>query len=1085
MLYEQYAKKIRRLARVRDNILRYKILILCCFAAILAVWAGFLITKGNITQPITGRDRYLYGDDLSFDAKALFSDVTYEYNVGGEWAEQPPVIPGEYQVRAVSSRSFGRKNYTEPFTFVIDKKDLKITLADRSVEWLELPSLKAVGLANGDSFEGAYAVMDMSGIGEKMADVDVSGVVIRNADGEDVTFVYNVSSVSASVDVTPIRISVTPEDVDKIYDGKPVGVGGFSVTSGSLAKGHSIDVELEVESLVDVGTTNIKAKNHVITAGDVDVTGNYEVLCYQGTAKVTPKDVTLVTQSYDKMYDGSSFGQDREFTTEGLVNGDYVAGEYWSYPTEAGSYENHLNYSIVTQRNGNTLDVSKNYNVTTQFGTLTIEKVSLEISVKDIEKTYDGVIVNVLEQGEQYSCKVTSDGQLRTDSSLTVRLTEEKVNATQGRVGFTVYTNVIAGYTDITPNYDITVKYQDGNSGYINILPYEVNIKTSDIEKVYDGNSVNPSYALEETDSIFISNLGHSMNIEPDDKYADAGEYSYAVKCTVKRSSQDMTGNYRFNVEGTNGERSKIVITKRPLSYETRDMRAEYSGLPHSFQTVICDDFAPGHSARATSYTEVTNVYMVDGKVQGKENEVEFTIVDRYGYDVTHNYDITCIRKGLITVYPRYISIRSASLSQYYNGSPVTGTNSVSVDRLVSGDRIDVKEYVAPTNVKRGIYGEVLSYVNEISFIIVNSSGEDISYNYAWGDKEGYGGSLSYGTITIIPRPLEIISDSLTKTYDRTPLLGTANGKGYTFGGRYGLVANHRIEESSFSITGKRTSVGYSQNTIIFNVEGFLEGIVFDADNQDVTYNYDVYYTEGTLEIQPIKLTFTPNYVGVVYDGKAHSANTVRITSGTLLNGDKVWSVASGSMTDAGESSSSVLAAVVFDDFGVCVWTGTSMRHCKFLDATKPMYVRVGATTNYLCIYSDGRVELVSGFSGSSNYTLYHTDEDGEQSGEGCYDITTQKGKIEIRKRKITLVCNSRTESYENVKELTGSWRIGSGELVAGHSLSAAATGFVNAKGQKETVTIDRDLIKVKGSDGNYYTHNYEFKIEEGVLELT
>lgn len=1084
MLYEQYAKKIRRLAQIRDNILRYKILILCSLAVILAAWTGFLITKGTITRQITGTDKYVYGDTLSFEAKALFSDITYEYNYGGQWLEKAPVMPGEYQVRAVSCRSFGRTNYSEPVTFVIDKKDVKITVAQRTVQWLELPELKAVGLMNGDSFEGAYVVMDMSGIGEKMADVDVSSTVIRNLDGEDITSAYNVLSASASVDVTPLRISVTPDSVEKIYDGTPIGVGGFSVTSGSLADGHSLSVELEVDDLVDVGSTKIKANNPVITADGVDITANYEVLCYQGAAKITAKNATLITGSYNKFYDGNSFSDDRTIGIDGTVEGDKLSVKDWNYPVDAGSYENLPTYSIVTERDGITVDITKNYMITADYGSLTIEKVKLEISVNDIEKTYDGITVKELKKDTQYSSQVTSGGQLRPDSELIVSLRNGVVNATRGKTAVTVDAEVwINNGQNITQNYDITVK-----GGYINIIPYSVDIEISDIEKVYDGVRVTPDYRIVSDNFLsFVSGLGHSSKISIDNDYINVGEYSYTLECNVNNGNQSMNDNYRFNIVGTDGNSSKIVISKRPFSYSTLSKTIEYNGAPQYNNTISYTGLAlSSHYLRVDSYTQVTNVYWVDGKVQGKENEVTFTITDGNGKDVTANYEIECTGRGMITVLPRDINVQSVSLTNhYYDGAPMTGTDKASADRLVSSDKISVIEYVSPTNVKRGDNGEVLPYINEITFKILNSSGEDISYNYAWGDKEGYGGSLTFGSLWVNPRPLEIISDDVSKVYDRTPLLGTANGKGYTIGSNYGLVASHRLDDSTFSVTGKKTSVGTATNTITFNVDDLLKGIVFDPANEDVTYNYDVRCMAGRIEIKPISVSFTPNFVGVVYDGTPHSASTARLTSGKLLDGNKYWCVATGSMTDVGNGISNILTAVVFDDFGVCIWSNSRTSHYQFSDPTQPMYVKLGESTDYLRIKSDGTVELVSGISSASNYTMIHTDSDGERSTKGCYDITTKQGEIEIRKRKITIVCNNRTESYDKVKVLNGSWRISSGELAAGHTLYATTDGYVKEKGQKITYTVELDLIRVIGTDGNDHSKNYEFKIEDGTLELT
>ena len=335
-----------------------------------------------------------------------------------------------------------------------------------------------------------------------------------------------------------------------------------------------------------------------------------------------------------------------------------------------------------------------------------------------------------------------------------------------------------------------------------------------------------------------------------------------------------------------------------------------------------------------------------------------------------------------------------------------------------------------------------------------------------------------------MPRPLTISSNNEAKVYDRTPLYGSA----YTISDYYGLVATHRLEESSFSVTGSKISVGTTPNTITVHVDpSLLVGIVFDSANEDMTYNYDVKFSEGYIRISPISITITPDFVGAVYDGESHSAKNGRLTQGKLLSGDSVWFVMSqGSLINVGEGESQIYAAVVQDEFGVCVWSEQmGINHYVFEDPSLPMYVRIRSDSlECLRIYSDGRVEILEDSYGNSNYIIYHIDRDGEVSFEGCYKIYSGTGKIQIRPRRITIVCDSITESYDHVKKLTGTWRLGAGEIVDGQTLIAAVSGVATQKGEKVTSTIDVDSITVIGKDMTDCTANYEFVIIDGILEL-
>ena len=125
MLYESYAEKIKKVAVVRDIILKFKFLIIGVIVANFALTVCFLATQGMILGGIKGETEYTYGNDVNFSATALFAfRPSMEYSIdGGEtWAEETPVMPGEYKVRAVTHRMFVIPQRSKPVDFVINKK---------------------------------------------------------------------------------------------------------------------------------------------------------------------------------------------------------------------------------------------------------------------------------------------------------------------------------------------------------------------------------------------------------------------------------------------------------------------------------------------------------------------------------------------------------------------------------------------------------------------------------------------------------------------------------------------------------------------------------------------------------------------------------------------------------------------------------------------------------------------------------------------------------------------------------------------------------------------------------------------------
>lgn len=91
------------------------------------------------------------------------------------------------------------------------------------------------------------------------------------------------------------------------------------------------------------------------------------------------------------------------------------------------------------------------------------------------------------------------------------------------------------------------------------------------------------------------------------------------------------------------------------------------------------------------------------------------------------------------------------------------------------------------------------------------------------------------GTLTISRKQLTITADSETKVYDGTPL--TKNSYTHTE-----LLTGDKIE--GVTVTGSQTNAGTSDNVL-------SAAVIKNSNNDDVTANYDITYTNGTLTVTP------------------------------------------------------------------------------------------------------------------------------------------------------------------------------------------------------------------------------------------
>ncbi len=1352
MLYEQYANKIRRYAQIRDNILRFKILIICVLAAILAALTGFLITKGIITEQISGNDEYTYGQNFSFEAKALFSKVTYEYFDGAEWSEQAPTLAGEYQVRAVSSRSFGRNGYSESFAFVITPRSVTLSVVGNTLEWRELPEIEADGLARGDTLDSVGVALPDGELGEKQALIDTQSVVILNSKGENVSSSYAPVVGKTDLTVVPRALSLSIKSVSKEYDGKALTHGGYTVTSGELIDGHTVDMSIEMPAIVDVGSCKISSNGVKITENGVDITDKYSVSvaagkgeitkrritvsspdvskvydgealmppewklsaeaadgealtvytyegdlikpqsvkyitgctvtrggedasrnydisinsgmltvekrnltvrtdslsktydgtpletgssysfdglaatdsvilsgssaltdagsaqnsvrveiyngsehvndCYNittafGTLTVKPRKLTIISESAEKIYDGTPLYAYFSLGGDGVVDNDHLSVSGGSL-TDVGSMTNELTYGIrgkydnadklhnyeittdwgtltvkprpitlqtptaskyydgsllearrvdvvggslaegeqiyinsweeitdvlrdgtgkvISQQNviginiRNSVeykDTIENYDITWEYGTLTVLPLTLNIEVYDISRIYNGSTIYGLTRGTNYNYSVYAGTDTASIiGSMTARLNERHSGeVTDTPTPFTVDLLLRYGGEDVSGNYDISISYENGDCGYITVTPIEIEIILKDKEVLYNGKRVlllTADYSMS-----IISGTGipdsYTVDILGDFINANGEGEQYTVVFDVGERAR----NYRVTVIGTNGEYSTLKILKRNFCYQTPSQSFEYDGTNHNNTDLVmepCDGLADGHGyyVEDKDIPIIRDVLYVGGAVSGIANDFPFKIYDADGNDVTANYDIQCKGIGTLTVYPRAVTVISASDSKVYDGSPLKADSIEWSDRILSGHQIRIITYPTMTNVLRNPTNKsiVLSKENKITIEIGYYDGDtwvDLTANYCLGDK-GYGGSFTYGTLKIEPRYLAITSASGTWTYDRQ----AHSAQSYTvtpFGSSVGIIGGQYLEDSSIILNVYKTGVGTKANIILFALGcDIYTGLIFDGTGEDMTANYDIQLFEGTLTVNPIDIVIAPSYVGLEYDAKWHTATTYK-TSGELLDGDigLKYVKLGGGGENAGKHASTVLVAVIFDEYGVGILRNGAMYHYVFIDPSLPMYISVSG--GYLEIYADGTVnELSRRPSGvSSNYTRGYIDLDGETSRLCCYNIQAEQGTVNIRPRKITITCESKTEKYYAGKILSSSKsHVTNGTAAEGHKISAPAFGNATQQGVAVESTVDMSDIVIQDINDNNITQevigNYEIKIVSGWL---
>ena len=138
------------------------------------------------------------------------------------------------------------------------------------------------GLPAGFTLEAATKGT-ITDVGELLAEIDASTIVIRNAAGEDVTAQFaNVTCGKAPLIVTKRPVTVTSATDSKVYDGAALTKHEAMVTAGSLVEGESFGYDF-MGAQTAVGTSD---NTFTVKAGANTSLDNYEITQVNGTLTV-------------------------------------------------------------------------------------------------------------------------------------------------------------------------------------------------------------------------------------------------------------------------------------------------------------------------------------------------------------------------------------------------------------------------------------------------------------------------------------------------------------------------------------------------------------------------------------------------------------------------------------------------------------------------------------------------------------------------------------------------------------------------------------------------------------------------------
>lgn len=678
------------------------------------------------------------------------------------------------------------------------------------------------------------------------------------------------------------------------------------------------------------------------------------------------KDITIKTPSYIKNYDGNSiYRNDNINTSCNLTSGYLDTGTSFTICNTTLNTENNNVVNVGTYNNEllNYKIMKDNDDVTSLYN-VTIIKGNLTIKPIALTCTSNTLI-------KKYDGSPLTNGN-GTCTGLISNHTAKLTNS-----GSITEVTVLPG--DVNNDGSI-------NSGDVAILSNHINnIQVITDENLLKNADINIDGSIDNNDLTLLQNYVSGESSEITEPYGMTDNHIDSV--VVKNSNkQDVTNNYDISYNY-----GKLIIYQRELTINLSDQSKIYDGTPlNSTNECLIDQNTQLPNGQTIS-TCNTNGSITD--VGSTEKTLNELIIKKNNNNISLlNYKIK-VNNASLTIEPRPIDCTSASDSKVYDSTPLLNSNGT-CNNLVDNH--------TPTFVNSGSITKVGTKENKITSVTIKDSNNiDVTNNYDINKISG--------TLTITKKPITVTTTNQEKVYDGSPLEADNNCSSD------GLVTNHNI---SCTNTGSITNVG-NENKIIDTV------VIKDSNNTDVTNNYEITKTNGTLTITKKPITVTTTNQIKDYDGTPLNAEN-DCSSNELLNDQTLTCTNTGSITNVGNPVDKIINTVVIKDSN-----------------------NVDITNNY--------------------------------------DITKINKTLKINKRQIVVTTTNQEKVYDgtplNAEQNTCSLKLGSSlgqnQILSGCEVTGSITNIGITQKEIQNITITDNNSNVISND------NYDITYNNGILKVT
>ncbi len=678
---------------------------------------------------------------------------------------------------------------------------------------------------------------------------------ITDVNGNDVTKNYDIQYFGTGEPIITIskrKLKIETGDYSGVYDGQ--GHGSDDVDCDRLVEGHRLNITLpEFRDAMEY--ENKPTSFDILKGEDTVVTANYDITWVYGNILIIKRPILIATDSQSWEYDGAAHKNETyelktdEVTPPGnrypLAEGHNLSAVFGEY-INAGTYPNDCTPTITDGAGG---DVTKNYHIQYELGTIEITKRKLKITTPDGEWTYDAkphykeelLQCQNLVGGHEFSViKFLSHTEI-TDAGETPNVLEFDWRVQSG------------DGINQTDNYQIT----ETVNGLLKVNKRRFTAQTGGNEFVYDGmphtlGEVKFEQAKDGEESGVIS--GHKFIFTPKEPLPSVTnvkdgtvQNKFDFDWQIFEGDRDVSNNYILD-RTTYGN---IFVTPREIVVQTGSSQTVYDAQPHSERSLYCYSaykLVEGHYIGGLqNYPEFTEAGEHKNEIAQAERE-KLKIFDAYGNDVTDNYKVVTWSFGTVTITPRPLKVKTSLAEGWvYDGKShkeeLKSSEIVVItdpDGQISGHKYSYEITCDPIDAG--------DYKLECEVTVRAADGADLTKNYEI--------VYDFGTVTVAKRAITVMTGGTEE-----PVVYDAKEHS---------VEKFEITSTNKLVEGHELKLTYKS----FVNAGSYENIpgeewqVSTADGADLTKNYEITFGYGTVEISKRPVTVRTQDVEWIYDGE-------------------------------------------------------------------------------------------------------------------------------------------------------------------------------------------------------------------------